>query len=199
MAGGAPVVGTVMRFVEQKDPDLWLDTAAEIAKARPEVRFLIAGYGELQDRIVRRIASLGLVDRVAMPGASTDVGLIYATLDVILLTSVIEGVPNVLIEAQACGRPVVALDVGGVSEAISQDRTGRVVRERSPRRLAEAVIDVLGEPAWAARARAEGPAFVASRFSVDRMVAETLELAVLRPLRGLKDLGQAWKRCRRCK
>ena len=131
---GAPVVGTVMRFVEQKDPDLWLDTAAEIAKARPEVRFLIAGYGELQDRIVRRIASLGLVDRVAMPGASTDVGLIYATLDVILLTSVIEGVPNVLIEAQACGRPVVALDVGGVSEAISQDRTGRVC----PRTIATA-------------------------------------------------------------
>jgi glycosyltransferase involved in cell wall biosynthesis len=173
---GAPVVGTVMRFVEQKDPDLWLDTAAEIATARPDMRFLIAGYGELQDRIVRRIASLGLVDRVAMPGASTDVGLIYAALDVILLTSVIEGVPNVLIEAQACGRPVVALDVGGVSEAISQDRTGRVVRERSPRRLAEVVIDVLGEPAWAARARAEGPAFVASRFGVDRMVTETLEL-----------------------
>jgi glycosyltransferase involved in cell wall biosynthesis len=98
---------------------------------------------------------------------------------------VIEGVPNVLIEAQACGRPVVALDVGGVSEAISLDRTGRVVRERSPQRLAEAVIDVLDEPAWAARARAEGPAFVASRFGVDRMVAETLQLYGLpAPARG---------------
>ena len=179
---GAPVVGTVMRFVEQKDPDLWLDTAAEIAKARPEVRFLIAGYGELQDRIVRRIASLGLVDRVAMPGASTDVGLIYATLDVILLTSVIEGVPNVLIEAQACGRPVVALDVGGVSEAISQDRTGRVVRERSPRRLAEAVIDVLGEPAWAARARAEGPIRRAVSASI-AWLPRRWSHSVLRPLR----------------
>jgi glycosyltransferase involved in cell wall biosynthesis len=173
---GTPVVGTVMRFVEQKDPDLWLDTAAEIAKARPDVRFLIAGYGELRDRIVRRIALLGLVDRVVMPGAVTDVGLIYAALDVILMTSLSEGVPNVLIEAQACGRPVVATDVGGVSEAMSKDRTGRVVRERSPQRLAEAVIDVLDDSAWAARARAEGPAFVASRFGVDRMVAETLEL-----------------------
>jgi glycosyltransferase involved in cell wall biosynthesis/GT2 family glycosyltransferase len=71
---GAPVVGTVMRFVAQKDPDLWLDTAAEIAKARPDVRFLIAGYGELQDQIVRRIASLGLVDRVAMPGGPSTSG-----------------------------------------------------------------------------------------------------------------------------
>jgi glycosyltransferase involved in cell wall biosynthesis len=173
---GAPVVGTVMRFVEQKDPDLWLDTAAEIAKARPDVRFLIAGYGELQNRIFRRIASLGLVDRVVMPEAVTDVGRIYAALDVILLTSLSEGVPNVLIEAQASGRPVVATDVGGVSEAVSEGRTGRVVRERSPQRLAEAVIDMLDDPAWAARARAEGPAFVAGRFGVDRMVAETLEI-----------------------
>jgi glycosyltransferase involved in cell wall biosynthesis len=173
---GASVVGTVMRFVEQKNPDLWLDTAAEIAKARPDVRFLIAGYGELRDRIVRRIGLLRLADRVAMPGALTDVGLVYAALDVILLTSLCEGVPNVLIEAQAAGRPVVATDVGGVSEAISQGRTGRVVREQSPQRLAEAVIDVLDEPAWAARARAEGSAFVASRFAVDRMITETLEL-----------------------
>ena len=173
---GAPVVGTVMRFVEQKDPDLWLDTAAEIAKGRPDVRFLMAGYGKLRDRIVRRIALLGLVDRVVMPEAMTDVGLIYAALDVILLTSLSEGVPNVLIEAQACGRLIVATDVGGVSEAMSKGRTGRVVRERSPQRLAGAVIDVLDDSAWGARARAEGPAFVASRFGVDRMVAETLEI-----------------------
>jgi glycosyltransferase involved in cell wall biosynthesis len=172
---GVPVVGTVMRFVEQKDPDLWLETAAEIAKARSDVRFLLAGYGELHGRLVRRIASLGLVDRVAMPGPVTDAGLIYAALDVILLTSRNEGVPNVLIEAQAAGRPIVAADVGGVSEAVSQDRTGRIVRERSPQRLAEAVVDMLDDPGWAARARTEGPAFVASRFGLDLMVAETLE------------------------
>src|SRR5262249_52237052 len=50
----APVVGTVMRFVEDKDPDLWLAAAAEIAKTRPDVQFLIAGYGKLQDRIMHR-------------------------------------------------------------------------------------------------------------------------------------------------
>ncbi|HET9535047.1 MAG TPA: glycosyltransferase, partial [Mesorhizobium sp.] len=171
----APVVGTVMRFVEDKDPDLWLDTAAEIAKARPDVRFLVAGYGTLQDRMMQRIEALGLRDRVVLPGAVTDVGLVFATLDVLLLTSMTEGVPNVLIEAQAAGRPVVAPDVGGVSEAVSENgTTGRVVRERSPRRLAEAVIGILGDPEWKARVRSAGPEFVAGRFGFDRMVGQLL-------------------------
>src|SRR5262249_40922501 len=74
----APVVGTVMRFVEDKDPNLWLATAAEIAKARPEVRFLVAGYGKLQDQMMHRIDALGLRDRVVLPGAVTDLGPIYA-------------------------------------------------------------------------------------------------------------------------
>src|SRR5262249_37640472 len=157
----APVVGTVMRFVEDKDPDLWLATAAEIAKARPEVHFLLAGYGKLQDRIMHRIDVLGLRDRLSLPGPVTELGLLYAALDVVLLTSLTEGLPNIAIEAQAAGRPVVAADVGGVSEAIADGRTGCVVRGRSPQRLAAAVLDVLREPSWAARAETEGPAFVA--------------------------------------
>jgi asparagine synthase (glutamine-hydrolysing) len=174
LSAEAPVVGTVMRFVEDKDPDLWLDTAAEIAKARPDVRFLIAGYGTLRDRMMERIETLGLRDRVVLAGAVTDVGLILATLDVFLLTSMTEGVPNVLIEAQAAGRPVVAADVGGVSEAVSQDRTGRVVRERSPRRLAEAVLGILGDVEWTARVRSAGPEFVVRRFGLDRIVGQLL-------------------------
>jgi asparagine synthase (glutamine-hydrolysing) len=172
----ASVVGTVMRFVEDKDPDLWLATAAEIAKARPDVHFLLAGYGKLHDRIVQRIDMLGLRDRLVLPGAVTELGLIYAAVDVILLTSLTEGLPNVVIEAQAAGRPVVAAAVGGVSEAVADGRTGCVVRGRSPQRLADAVLNMLDDPIWAARARAEGPAFVAGRFGVDRMVAETLEI-----------------------
>jgi asparagine synthase (glutamine-hydrolysing) len=172
----APVVGTVMRFVADKDPDLWLAAAAEIAKARPEVRFVLAGYGKLQDQMMHRIDELGLRDRVVLAGAVTDLGPVYAAMDVFLLTSMTEGLPNVLIEAQAAGRPVVAAAVGGVTEAVADSRTGRVVRGRSPQRLAAVVLDVLDDPTWADRARAEGPAFVASRFGVERLVAETLAI-----------------------
>jgi len=171
----APVVGTVMRFVPEKDPDLWLDTAAEIAKSRPNVRFLVGGFGVLEQDMRRRIEALGLGGRVVLAGPVTDAGLVYSAMDVVLLTSAIEGLPNVMIEAQAVGRPVVAPDVGGTREALSEGRTGVIVRPRSASNLAKAVVGMLDDTAWRERVRTEGPDFVAQHFGLDRMVTETLE------------------------
>jgi glycosyltransferase involved in cell wall biosynthesis len=171
-----PVVGCVMRFENYKDPDLWLDTAAEIAKLKPGVRFLLAGYGTMRDVIIRRIEKLAIGDRIVLPGPVSDVGLIYAAADVILLTSLCEGVPNILMEAQAAGRPVVVTDFSSAREAVVHGRTGCIVPGRSATRLAQATIAVLGDSSWAARACIEGPAFVASRFGLQRMVSETIDL-----------------------
>jgi glycosyltransferase involved in cell wall biosynthesis len=168
------VVGTVMRFVPEKDPDLWLDTAAEIAKVRPDVRFLIAGFGALERSIKARIDTLGLTDRVALVGPVTDSGLAYSAMDVVLLSSAIEGTPNVVIEAQAVGCPVVATDVGGTSEALVEGRTGLIARPRSAASLAKAVITILGDVEWQNRVRTEGPDFVSRRFGFERMIDETL-------------------------
>jgi glycosyltransferase involved in cell wall biosynthesis len=163
-----------MRFVAEKDPALWIDTAAEIAKARPQVRFLIAGFGPLEDTIKARIDALGLRDRVALAGPVDDAGLIYCAADVVLLTSAIEGIPNVMIEAQAVGRPVVAPDVGGAREAVADGRTGTIVRPRTADALARAAVTLLDDVAWRERVRIEGPQFVAARFDLDRMVEETI-------------------------
>ena len=144
-------------------------------------QFLLAGFGPLQEAIERRIDALGLGGRVVLPGPMTDVGLIYAALDVVLLTSTVEGLPNVLIEAQAAGCPVAPPDVGGLREAVADGRTvlspandRRVAWPRPPRRL-------LADPTWGTRARVEGPAFVASRFGLERMMRQTLEIYGLPP------------------
>jgi glycosyltransferase involved in cell wall biosynthesis len=170
-----PVVGTLMRLAEEKDPFLWLATAAEIARIRPEVRFLMIGHGPLREAILERASSLGLADRLTLADAMADVGLGYAALDVLLLTSFVEGVPNALVEAQAAGRPVVTTNVGGTSEAVAEGRTGRIVAGRSPKRLAETVLNVIDDVSWRERVRTEGPAFVAGRFGFDRMIDETLD------------------------
>jgi glycosyltransferase involved in cell wall biosynthesis len=175
LPAGVPIVGSLIRFVEDKDPTLWLDTAAEIARSQPEVRFLLAGYGPLRGAIVDRAKALGLGDRLVLPGAIADVGLVYALLDVVLLTSRVEGVPNLLVEAQSAGCPIVSADVGGVREAVIDGRTARIVRQRSSRSLAEAVLAILADPDWRTRLRTEGPAFVAARFGIHRMIDEKLE------------------------
>jgi glycosyltransferase involved in cell wall biosynthesis len=95
-------------------------------------------------------------------------------MDVVLLTSAVEGLPNVMIEAQAVGRPVVATDVGGTREALLEGRTGIIVPQRQPESLAKAVITMLDDVNRRVRIRTEGPKFVARRFGLERMVDETL-------------------------
>lgn len=183
IAAEAQVVGTVMRFVPEKDPELWLETAAAIAGLRPAVRFLICGFGPLEARLRARILELELTERVVLAGAVTDAGLAYSAMDVVLLTSVIEGLPNVMIEAQAVGRPVVTTNVGGTTEAVLAGVTGTVIEERSAGPLAAAVIAALDDPQWRETVVTEGPRFVAARFGLDRMVEETI--AVYRSFDGV--------------
>jgi glycosyltransferase involved in cell wall biosynthesis len=170
-----PIVGGLMQFVRQKDPELWIEVAAEVAAAKPEARFLLAGYGEMESTITARIKALGLAEHVILLGPIEDISLFYFAVDVVVLTSVAEGTPNVLIEAQAAGRPVVAPAVGGVAEAMISGLTGEVVAARSAKHLAKAIVTVLDDHEWRKNAALQGPAFVAKRFSVDRMLRETLE------------------------
>jgi glycosyltransferase involved in cell wall biosynthesis len=171
-----PVVGVVTRFAPEKDPDLWLETAAAVAAVRPDVHFLLAGYGHgtIADELRRKGTKLGLNGRLVMPGVATDVGQVYRALDVHLLTSRTENLPNVMIEAQAAGIPVVGPDVGGIGEAMVDEITGILVPERSAQALAQAVLRILDIPRWRERVAIEGPAFIARKFGLKRMITETI-------------------------
>jgi len=169
------IVGALMHFVRQKDPELWVEMAAEVIAAKPDVHFLLGGHGEMESIITAQIKALGLTERVTLLGPVEDISVFYFAVDVVVLSSVAEGTPNVLIEAQAAGRPVVAPDVGGVAEAMVDGVTGHVVAARSAKALAKAVLAVLDDQRWRNNAAIEGPAFVAKRFSIDRMLRETLE------------------------
>jgi glycosyltransferase involved in cell wall biosynthesis len=168
------VVGAVMRFAAEKDQILWLETAAAIAAARPNVCFVLAGYGALAEQLASAIESLGLAQRFILSGETKDVGLIYGVLDVFLLTSRFEGSPNVLIEAQAAGIPVVAPNVGGSSETVLDGKTGIIVGNRRPLNLANAVLQILDDHSWRDRAAIQGPIFVSKRFGQQRMIDETI-------------------------
>lgn len=169
-----PVVGTVTRLVAVKDPELWLETAALVLERRPAVRFLVGGYGPLEAATRARAEILGLGDRIRFVGPVEDVALAYSAMDVVLLSSAIEGVPNVMIEAQAVGRAVVAPDVGGAAEALEEEVTGLIGRPRTAEALAAAVIRLLDDPQWRERIKRDGPRFVAERFDLDAMVEDTI-------------------------
>jgi glycosyltransferase involved in cell wall biosynthesis len=170
---GRPVVGTVLRFSEEKQPLLWVRTAALVSRTRPDVCFLMVGDGPLLGDARALAARLGIGERLITPGRVRRPALPIAAMDVFMLTSRMEGLPNVLLEAQALGVPVVTTSVGGAPETLEDGVTGWAVKSRSPRQLARRINAVLDDAQWRARARERAPAFVQEAYGLERMLDET--------------------------
>jgi glycosyltransferase involved in cell wall biosynthesis len=181
MPNDAFVVGGVFRLQEEKRPFLWLETAALVARQAPHARFVIFGHGSLRDQMLGRAADLGIADRLTMPGLTDDVLSVMSFSDVILLTSRGEGTPNVLLEAQFAGTPVVTTDAGGAREAIDHGVTGYLVESAAAADIAQAVLKVAGDPGFRLEVLDDGPAFVRRKFGLERMIRETLDIYALRP------------------
>jgi glycosyltransferase involved in cell wall biosynthesis len=176
----APLVGGVFRFYPEKRPLLWLDVASRVFRANPDTWFVLFGQGVLEREIAKAAQSLGLAHRLVLPGIVDDVLSVMRTLDVFLLTSYGEGIPNVVLEAQWAGTPVVVTKAGGVAEALDPGTSGWVVDPPDADRLARCVSWLLGDAGARARARTSGPELIRARFGLQRMIDETVRSYGLR-------------------
>jgi glycosyltransferase involved in cell wall biosynthesis len=176
---GAPIVGSIFNARREKRPQLWIAAAAAIAKRAPDVHFVLVGGGRWMSDVPHLLARYGLQGRVHTPGVRKDVAAWFELMDVFLLTSENEGTPNVLLEAQSLGRPVVATDVGGNAETFIPGETGILLpADPTPEEIADAVLSIVNDPALSRRARTNAPAFIRQRFGTKRMVAEFVELCL---------------------
>ena len=166
------VVGNVARLVEQKDQRAIVDAAPLVIERFPDTRFVVVGDGPLREELERRRGRTPF----EFTGARDDVPELLAGFDVFAFPSRFEGLCLAVIEAQAAGVPVVATPVGGIRETVVDGETGLLVPVGDPAALAEAVGRLLGDPALAVRLAAEARRRVRDRYSVERMVEETLRL-----------------------
>ena len=129
-------------------------------------------------RITHTVADLGLERHVVLHGSGTpdEVRRHLARADVLLHASVAEGIPNVVLEAMACAVPVVATDVGGVSEAVRDGVEGILAAPRDPAQLADALLRREREPALRARRGAAGRARIEERFTLDEQLERFLTM-----------------------
>ena len=165
----------VFRFYREKDPLLFARTAAEVHRLLPDLVFKLIGQGALEEALLAEAQRCGLPpDRLVLLGRREDVLSCMAQADLLLHTALYEGLPNVLIEAQAMGLPIVTTDAGGAREAVKPGVTAQVVQQRSSSKLARTVVSCLEDEGWLARARQSGPGFVANRFSMETMLDATL-------------------------
>ena len=158
-AGGGPLVVAVGRLVDKKGFGILLEAAPAILAGRPDARLAIGGGGDLETPLRRRAAELGIADRVAFPGplSHPEALALIARAEVFVMPSLrdergnVDGLPIVVLEAMAAGRPVVASDVAGLPLAVADGETGLLVPERDPAALATAVGSLLADPGRARR------------------------------------------------
>jgi glycosyltransferase involved in cell wall biosynthesis len=169
--GSQHVVGSVGRLVDIKDYELFLATAAEIARVDPSVGFQILGDGPERASLLERATALGLGARFTILPAVEDPLPFYRSLDLYLNTSVHEGLPLSILEALACERAVVAPAVGGIPEIIQTGDGGQglLAATRHPATLARCCLDLLADPSRRAAMGQRGRERVMRHFSADRM------------------------------
>jgi glycosyltransferase involved in cell wall biosynthesis len=172
----AAVVGSIFRFYNEKRPFLWIKVAREVAHRYPETHFVVFGEGILVQEAVAMARDVGIGNHFHAPGNINDVAVGLSLFDVFLLTSQFEGTPNVVLEASFLGVPVVSTDAGGTAEAIDQGVTGFLVNSVEPDVIANRIVEILSDDSWRSKVAREGPVFVERRFSLSRMITETLQL-----------------------
>ena len=174
IADGVPVIGTVSRLSEEKRPFLWLSVAAEVRRLLPDAHFLVVGDGPLRAALESRAGELGLAGAMHFAGNEKDVYNAMIDMDLLVLMSRAEGLPNVLVEAQFLGVPVVTTRVGGAPETVDHGRSGWVLEGDDCRACAVRIVALLKDPTWLAAASRHAMAFARARFGMGRAIEETL-------------------------
>lgn len=172
--GPVPGVASVGRLHPQKGMDVFVEAALAFLRSRREARFRIAGEGPMAEGLKNlarvREASFEFLGHVDGVDAVLDAA------DLFVLASRWEGMPNAVLEAMARGRPVLATAVDGTTELVEEGVTGRLVPPDDPDALAQAMIEMLSDPARLAAMGRAGHARVRAQFGLQAMVDRHVEL-----------------------
>jgi sugar transferase (PEP-CTERM/EpsH1 system associated) len=169
------VVGTVGRMQSVKHQTLLVRAFAEALRMAPglrgTLRLALVGDGPLRAECARLLADAGLADLAWLPGERSDVPAVMRSFSAFVLPSLAEGISNTVLEAMACGLPVVATDVGGNADLVAHESTGTIVPADDVGALARAIVTLAGNPAAACAMGAAGRARAEAQFSLRGMVA----------------------------
>lgn len=176
IAADAPVVGILAALRPEKNHELFLHGAAAIRQSLPMAHFIVVGDGPKRSELQTLAKNLGIADAVHFVGSRSDVPALLAACNVVALTSHNEASPVSILEALACGVPVVASNVGSVRETVVDGVTGRLFAPGDEGAFVAATIGLLQDRDEASRLGAEGRRRVEARWSLEAMVRGYEEL-----------------------
>jgi len=168
----APVVGKIARLFPLKGHHDFLEAAARIAAAAPECRFLLVGDGILRRELEEKARTLGIGDRMVFAGLvpPEEVASYIQAMDVVVHTSLREGIARVIPQAGAVGKPVVTYELDGAPEVVREGVSGFLVPPGDFEGIARKALELLRDPILREEMGLRGRAFAAEHYPADRMV-----------------------------
>ncbi len=191
---GKKIIYSAGRLSEQKGFNYLIDAAALLKEERSDLLFAISGDGKLEDELNNLIRQKGLEGTVSLLGFSSDIYPMLKGCDLFLLASLFEGMPNVVMEAMAMKKPVIATDVNGARELMGATEssttcnTGLIIPSKDPQAIANAIRSVIDSPKTLATLGNAGYERVKYEFTTDAMV-DNLERYFLHKLEEKKRQG----------
>jgi glycosyltransferase involved in cell wall biosynthesis len=170
IAPDAPLLGIIGRLKPQKDLPTFLLAATEVLRERPDARFLVVGDGPLRAELETQAQALGLLPSLIFTGMRKDIPSILASLNILVLSSLWEGLPVILLEAMAAARPVVSTSVDGVIGVALPDETALLTPPNTPSELAQACLKLIRDPKLAQSMGRAGRERVMDKYSLNVMI-----------------------------
>ena len=169
---GRPIILTPARLDKQKGHIYLLKAATQV----PDALFLLVGDGPERTDLETQVQQLNIADRVLFLGFRQDIPELLSICDMMVLPSLFEGLPLSILEAMAAGKPVIATNIGGTSEAVTDGVTGLLVPPADPAALAGAISRLLDNPGLASDLAEAGLKAVSREFSLEIMTKRICQL-----------------------
>lgn len=172
LADDARIITMVSRISPEKDFATLAEAFAQVVRSAPKAHLLVVGAGheEYTETVRKLFARQPLADHVTLTGFRDDAVGIMSLSDLVVLATHSEGVPLVIIEAMALGKPIVATAVGGIPEAIDEGVSGSLVPRGNAELLADAILGYLEDPEHGAATGRMARFTYEERFTLDRFV-----------------------------
>lgn len=170
------VIGTVGRLDRVKDYPTLLYATSEVVKYFPKIKILFIGDGPHRNELENLSTSLGIKENIIFLGERKDVIELLKIMDIFIMTSLIEGISNTILEAMSCGLPIITTNVGGNSEVVLDGATGFLVPPKRPDLVAEAIMKILNDIPKAHILGAFGRQRITQYFTLSKMIDKYEEL-----------------------
>jgi glycosyltransferase involved in cell wall biosynthesis len=169
------LLGLVGRFHKQKGHIVLLKALPFILAQAPHTHVLFCGEGREEARLKVMVQDLGLTGHVHFVGLIENAYQMLSQIDIVVVPSLWEGMPNVVLEAMAAGRPVVASNVAGMDEVVVDGKTGLLCNPGDPHALADALLKLIKDSSLMKHMGRSGYELVRQRFQISTMVGQTIQ------------------------